>query len=1021
MRKTKLALATCLLAVVGNGAERTVMLSAAQDVGISSVRGHMLQSNGGAPTTPLRQDQNWSGFQNKTLLLGFDTAAIRGWRIRGAWLHLCVARGDIHAVGVCDVLAPWQSGAALNFLQETGAACWSYARTPRDPLLPEPGDYWAWPGSGLYSVAWAHPAARYSHAGPGVLERGEIRVAVGMDTNDSTRTFRHLRVPIDPDQVAALSAGTSHGLIVTDDKGQVTESYALVGPGTPYRDNDAEDPWVFTSKVQVPELRPRLEVVGEPAPATPPAAIADLKLADVNASEGTVTLAFTAPADAAGGRLLAYEVSAVPAGSAAPGAALPRWETPLPAAPGQTQRLPVWTLAPGAWRLRVIGIDRAGNRQASGFLDVNLPPPPKRDLECMPPAPYVSVPDHWRRSVYAVSDLEKIDPVTGGALAADGTYRPVSDAVAVNAAGSDGTLRLLAAANEVVAWQVIVARGSEPVRKVKVSVGDLTGRGGKTLPAGQVRCFRVWYVKDKAKVKSRDAEMPAAWYGDACVPLAPPFEETFDVPTADNGISNQSNQSVWFDLHVPQGTPAGAYDGRIVVTAEGVEQAITLPLQVTVLPFELPDVPTFPVELNCYGGLASFCGVSGDAARMAEAEWRCYALAKQHRLNLNALPYGQRGIVDASRCPVLAGDGAETRVADWSPFDTRLGPLLDGSAFTPARGYAGPGAGTPISHLYLPLHENWPLALTNWYGDYAAVSNRLQYAEWAKKSRRLDEAFPVAYREGYAGVARQIAEHFQAKGWTNTVFEFFLNNKYYYKAAFFGEAGGKAGSSFWLLDESIDYDDYAANRFFMQLAKRGFAAFPGVRFVTRVDVSQPEMTRGLFDNVCDLWICGVGSIRDRYVTTAAVRRRWLPSESSWYYGGGPAIAAPSGQMLPVLLSAWAAGAKGALPYWTVLHGRDWRKADDLAVYYTGKGYAGGGRDYPGPLPGLRMKVLRRSQQDIEYLNLLAAEDGWNLPAVRRAIAPYADDPAAPVLLFDKLTAARQDELRRSVAATLAAQ
>ena len=58
---------------------------------------------------------------------------------------------------------------------------------------------------------------------------------------------------------------------------------------------------------------------------------------------------------------------------------------------------------------------------------------------------------------------------------------------------------------------------------------------------------------------------------------------------------------------------------------------------------------------------------------------------------------------------------------DWTEFDRRLGPYLDGSAFTAARGYWGPGYGLPLDHIMLPFnnekHGNkataWPIALPN--------------------------------------------------------------------------------------------------------------------------------------------------------------------------------------------------------------------------------------------------------------------------------------------------------------------
>jgi len=45
-------------------------------------------------------------------------------------------------------------------------------------------------------------------------------------------------------------------------------------------------------------------------------------------------------------------------------------------------------------------------------------------------------------------------------------------------------------------------------------------------------------------------------------------------------------------------------------------------------------------------------------------------------------------------------------------------------------------------------------------------------------------------------------------------------------------------------------------------------------------------------------------------------------------------------------------------------GRDWSKADDLAIFYSGKNYARGAKSYPGAFAGLRMKIMRRAQQDI---------------------------------------------------------
>ena len=1028
---------TVLLCTAGAmAAEKTATLRVTADVGISSYAGKTLTSNGTGPTTPIRQNQNWQGFEARTLLMAFDTAPVRGWTITRASLHLYLAKGDLFGVGLCEVLAPWAEPKTMNWLAEKGGPCWLFARTPEDPKKPRPGDWWAWPGSGIYSVAWAHPMARYSHASPARIRRERVGAAPGA----SDKRFTHLVIPVAPALVASMAAGTSHGLILTDDKGQVAESYSLIGPGYPYRGNDAEDIWVFTRDIQAPSLRPRLEVTGEVVTKPAPPAIGRAKVVEVQPSTSTVTLEFTAPGDGAKKRLLAYDVRyADKAGTAWQRATpLPRWEIPRPVSPGRKQQMPIWTLSPGKYEISIRCVDLAGTRGPAATVAITVPSVPQARLAEPPitrPVSTGTARPGGDMAVYAVPDMVKIDPVGGSVLRNDEAYREDKDFAAANPVfrADRAAIAVDAPANATVAFQLIVRKGKDRARLdgVKVAVTDLAGPNGRKIAARpNVQCFRVWYVRSQPKPPEAPggqvadtAARPVAWHGDACLPLREPFADSFAVPAVDNAVEGQTRQAVWVDVYVPKGTPAGNYTGKVKLSARagGGAAPVTLDLTVKVLPLTLSDQPTWPVELNCYGGLAGFAGVSAKDPRAPRAEREFYRLAKSHRLMINSLPYGHRGVVDASRCPVVHGEGADVKVTDWSPMDSRLGPLLDGSAFASETGYVGPGAGTPISHIYLPFHENWPLPVRKYYGDYADVADRLDFAEWAKKSRPLEEAFGADFKAGYAGVVRQFAEHARAKGWTGTTFQFYLNNKYYYKVAYFSAAGGRAGASFWLLDEPVDYDDYAANAFFLGLCRKGVAAAnTQVKFACRVDVSQPELTRGLWDGVADLWMCGYGAVTNGYAATAAVRRKWLKQEATWHYGGAAGVSAAPVRLMQTFLASWCSGAAGALPYWNTLGGRNWAKADDLAIYYTGRNYAGGKRSYPGPLPGLRMKILRRCQQDVELLMQLAGARGWDRARVRSALAPYADALAEPVLTFEKLTFDRMLQLRAAVVRTIAA-
>ena len=407
--------------------EQSVTLAVSADVGLSSYQRRESTSNGLGVTTAIRQNQNWSGFESRSLLMAFDAAPIKGWTVSRAYLHLYLAKGDLHGVGLTEVLAPWTEPRTVNFTTEVGGPSWLFARTPRDPAHPAASDWWAWPGSGFCSVAWAHPSARYQFIGPTQIERARVGSPATQTSAARGDRFLHLKLPVDPDLVASLGAGTCYGLVLTDDKGQVAEAYSLLGPGTPYQDNDAEDIYVFTRNVQDPTLRPRLEVFGEKKGFAAPPVPEGLKIARVDAGSGTLWLEFAAPSAAGGGNLLAYDVSSRPAGSRE-WTPFPRWASARPAAAGSRQIVPVWTLPPGAHELAIRSVDKAGYRGEPAIVSVSVPPPPTPKLASPVPATPSSLGPGRPASagdfiLTAVPDLAKVDPVSGRVLRHGNAYQ----------------------------------------------------------------------------------------------------------------------------------------------------------------------------------------------------------------------------------------------------------------------------------------------------------------------------------------------------------------------------------------------------------------------------------------------------------------------------------------------------------------------------------------------------------------------------------------------------------------------
>jgi hypothetical protein len=82
-----------------------------------------------------------------------------------------------------------------------------------------------------------------------------------------------------------------------------------------------------------------------------------------------------------------------------------------------------------------------------------------------------------------------------------------------------------------------------------------------------------------------------------------------------------------------------------------------------------------------------------------------------HRTVLNRLPYNQNGHVQDGCAPWWHGSRL---TLDWSAWDRRFGPLLDGSAFSDL-----PRKNVPVECFYLPLRENWPSPVEgNYNGSY---------------------------------------------------------------------------------------------------------------------------------------------------------------------------------------------------------------------------------------------------------------------------------------------------------------
>lgn len=375
-----------------------------------------------------------------------------------------------------------------------------------------------------------------------------------------------------------------------------------------------------------------------------------------------------------------------------------------------------------------------------------------------------------------------------------------------------------------------------------------------------------------------------------------------------------AGDGTFIEIAVPKDAKPGRHAGTLRVGGREV------PFAVTVWNFTLPDRLSFIPQMNGYS--------------LPGHEHAYYCLAHEHRTALNWVPYGWTGRVKAA--PKINADGSW----DWREWDAMFGPLLDGSAFTDL-----PRSAVPIDALYLPLNENWPMDHEKHFrGGY-----------W------IESAYENEYWREFRAAAAKFAEHFAEKRWTEPMFEFYLNNKVYFKRD--RDNRWDACSAAWVFDEPMNTQDFWALRRFGLEFWRGIVAKPGARFAFRADISRPEWQRDLLDGVTNSEVVSgvLRTYRDRVIERAGHLDNLV-----YMYGSANRIGTPNVMPAAWCVETWALGADGVVPWQTIGKPGAWEKPDDLSLFYpTDK----------GPVPSLRLKSFRAGQQLVEYLTMYCALSG----------------------------------------------
>ncbi|MBA4388556.1 MAG: hypothetical protein C0404_11280 [Verrucomicrobia bacterium] len=520
-------------------------------------------------------------------------------------------------------------------------------------------------------------------------------------------------------------------------------------------------------------------------------------------------------------------------------------------------------------------------------------------------------------------EFVRANPLDGSVIDGDGQ------------AMSGSRVRLASGRNEFASFQLLAG----PVEKgdqVFVVPSDLKGSGGEVLSAGQFDVFVAWYLPFKE-----------TWYPEALLPQEMVGGSTEEF-RAKNAVKGQQFAGFWVDVFVPVGTAPGAYSGGVTVKCGS--KSVKLPVSLTVHAASIPDECCMDVSLNNYADAISmgWKDFAKDPNHMLTkkylaAERGVWKAAHEHRMFFHYIPYTHGGYVFPGYVPETVGEGPKKKIKSWKAWDEHFGPYFDGSAFKGTR--RGP---VPVKRFYMPFNLAWP-------ADFVKFGQPGYEAEWR-------------------AVGKQIVDHFKAKGWTKTKFDFFLNHKQRFR--FFP----------WDGEETRFVEDNDLHRYFRKLWEGTYdrkSTLPvtfdytlGTTWTYGIDIKSD------FKEFIDVYIAGTFG------------PMWWPEETPKLHELGRQIwsCTHSGEMTCSTRAAaftpvqmWMRDNDGFMPVWWSLgqwSGNPWR-----GIWTGGDNYFYPGSEFncTDTFPSLRLKVMRNALQMMDKFQLAAGKSAGGKDSVKAEI------------------------------------
>jgi hypothetical protein len=484
-------------------------------------------------------------------------------------------------------------------------------------------------------------------------------------------------------------------------------------------------------------------------------------------------------------------------------------------------------------------------------------------------------------------------------------------------AGKGVEVRLAAARNEWRGFQILM-RSDAPVAGIRVDSADLHGPEGAVLPAADARLYRQHQLEITTPTYRNDPFKPG-WYPDPLIPFRQqgiqkgtvPFSpsENWDSPLKAVPFDLPADQThgFWIDIFVPPAAKPGEYRGAYRVTAEG-GKVVEVPIVLSVWDFDLPPVPTLRTAL----------GSPADRMR---------GYYRQH-----------------------ARDGKEKEPADWRAVETQCAELLSQHRVnaTPPAGSLVPVA-RPDGTFRVPAEqvENFRRFVDRYYVNAFQTAHPESVVKDPEAQRERLRAWLAAWDEAIAKIDRP-----------HVVFYTYLKD---------------------------EPNDEPAYRYVQKWGKAIKEAKTALRVLV---VEQPQTQSPAWGDLygaVDIW-CPLFSLFD----PRPAADRLALGETIWTY-----TALCQGEKTPwwhidypllhYRVPAWISWRYrisgllywGGMAHWTEVDD-PWTDANTYhprgeKVIFHGEGtlvYPGRAVGYDGIAPSLRLKALRDSIEDYEYLAIL---------------------------------------------------